>query len=319
MEHKTAFRVIGILVIALLLLGIGYFQVYASKSVIETLYEIFILIIGGLGTIAIQLIVWPERFLPKQSALPIRKEETSQVQESENFKNQVAQEIQNINNDFYVLSHQDQFSNLASGVAFSMNSINYLAWQGKADDEKARLLGARDYHLLQNFYDALDRRNDYLRTNEGDIEAIRKLNQSCIDQYNRINREIDWIIKPVVLSTLAEPISSKRRQGYDPKYIDLQVKLFKSKFETFPITNRIYKRAKDYMPNRRIVVNFKSMKCCPFPDKDLYLIRNNKISANTIHLWPWEDNVKWAKKKGYNFTERLYWKEELLPNKTGVS
>ncbi len=56
---------LGIAIITVLVLGIGLFQSYGGKSFVDTLYEIFILIIGGLGVVAIQLIFWPERFLPK--------------------------------------------------------------------------------------------------------------------------------------------------------------------------------------------------------------------------------------------------------------
>jgi len=69
MDHKTTLRLVGILALALLLAGIGYFQTYGGKPIVETFYEIFILIIGGVGAIAVQLVIWPEHFLPKSGQL----------------------------------------------------------------------------------------------------------------------------------------------------------------------------------------------------------------------------------------------------------
>ena len=65
MEHKSTLRVVGILVLVLIGLSIGIAQ-SAGVSMFQTLFEIFILIIGAAGTLGLQLIIWPERFLPRK-------------------------------------------------------------------------------------------------------------------------------------------------------------------------------------------------------------------------------------------------------------
>jgi hypothetical protein len=69
LDHRTTFRLLGIVIISSLVLGIVLFQAIGGKSFVETLFEIFILIIGGLGLLAIQFIIWPERFLPKSAQI----------------------------------------------------------------------------------------------------------------------------------------------------------------------------------------------------------------------------------------------------------
>ena len=69
LDHKTTLKILGLAILIGLGLGIGLFQAYGGKSFVETLYEIFILAIGGLGAIALQMIIWPERFLPKPQTI----------------------------------------------------------------------------------------------------------------------------------------------------------------------------------------------------------------------------------------------------------
>jgi hypothetical protein len=82
LDHRTTFRSLGIAIIVGLGLGISVFQAYGGRSVVESLYEIFILAIGGLGAIAIQMVFWPERFVPRPAQLtnPLLSERPVPVQ-----------------------------------------------------------------------------------------------------------------------------------------------------------------------------------------------------------------------------------------------
>jgi hypothetical protein len=55
MDHKTTLRIVGVLGLALVAAGVGYFQIYGGKSILESLYEIFTLAIGVGGTVCLQL------------------------------------------------------------------------------------------------------------------------------------------------------------------------------------------------------------------------------------------------------------------------
>jgi len=86
LDHRTTLRILGIAIFAILALGIGLFQTIGGKAFVETLYEIFILVIGGLGAIALQLIIWPERFLSKSAQLTNPPILTIEQKPTENLK-----------------------------------------------------------------------------------------------------------------------------------------------------------------------------------------------------------------------------------------
>ena len=108
------------------------------------------------------------------------------------FKSSIKVEIANIEHQFYELAHQDEIPNLQDGAGFSRNGINYSVWVGKSDDEKVKLLGYGDYRILGNFYDAIEERNERLSTRPNP-EEMSRLNQSCIDAYNRVIRKVSWV------------------------------------------------------------------------------------------------------------------------------
>ena len=67
-QHGTAIRLLGI-VLAILLVTITGIFVYLDRAFIQDLYNLYLVAVGILGTLAIQMVVWPGRFLPKK-ALP---------------------------------------------------------------------------------------------------------------------------------------------------------------------------------------------------------------------------------------------------------
>jgi hypothetical protein len=62
--QRTTLRIVGVLVLALLGAGIGYF-ILEGIAILQSLFELYLIVAGIGGTIAVQLIVWPERFMPK--------------------------------------------------------------------------------------------------------------------------------------------------------------------------------------------------------------------------------------------------------------
>ena len=148
LDHRTTLRVLGITIITVLVLGIGLFQTYGGKSIVETLYEIFILIIGGLGVIAIQLMVWPERFLPKSAQLTNPPMTTIDQKPIENLRPLSEGEIF----ESEVLPHQKIFHR-GDPVLFRARfkgklTHGYLATHIKKRDET--FAGAFDYTTLAN-------------------------------------------------------------------------------------------------------------------------------------------------------------------------
>lgn len=67
-DHRTTNRILGGLLLGLLLAGFAIF-VLEGVSVLVSLFEIYLIIAAIVGTVAIQLIVWPDRFITKKQEL----------------------------------------------------------------------------------------------------------------------------------------------------------------------------------------------------------------------------------------------------------
>lgn len=109
-----------------------------------------------------------------------------------------------------------------------------------------------------------------------------------------------------------EKMLLKKTYQYEPKYRDVQVFLFYNWYRAIPILEKILKRGLFHESNKRLVVNFKEKKCCPFPDKDLHLIREGKISSNNIFLKRKQHLLDWVDEQQLTFDPDLYWEQVLL-------
>ncbi len=100
--------------------------------------------------------------------------------------------------------------------------------------------------------------------------------------------------------------------AYDPKYKDVQVKLFYPWWYRLPVLISLLKRGPYREPNKMLIINFKKKKCCPFPFKDRSLIRNRTISANNVVLRRKQHLTEWIDENELTFIDSLYWENELL-------
>ncbi len=67
-RHGTAIRLLGV-VLLILLAALTSIFVYLDRAFIQDLYNLYLVAFGILATIAVQMAIWPQRFVPRPAQL----------------------------------------------------------------------------------------------------------------------------------------------------------------------------------------------------------------------------------------------------------
>ena len=83
MNQSTVLRILGIVIVIALLLLVIVLHLVGAENLIQSATELLLIFISIVGTVAFQLMIWPQRFLPQPAVVPQQVErEPSSVESS---------------------------------------------------------------------------------------------------------------------------------------------------------------------------------------------------------------------------------------------
>jgi hypothetical protein len=63
MEHTTTLRILGVVITIVPVFVIVVLDLTGAENLIESTTELLLILVSIVGTIAFQLVIWPQRFL----------------------------------------------------------------------------------------------------------------------------------------------------------------------------------------------------------------------------------------------------------------
>ena len=67
MKHTTTLRLLGTVIIVVLALVVVVLHLVGAENLVQSTTELILIVVSVVGTIAFQLIIWPDRFLREES------------------------------------------------------------------------------------------------------------------------------------------------------------------------------------------------------------------------------------------------------------
>jgi hypothetical protein len=178
MEHTTTLRMLGVVIVVVLAFVIVVLDLAGAESLIQSTTELVLILVSIVGTIAFQLIIWPQRFLPqKPTSLPQSSETSDSI-----LDEQTTAVLIRLARLEYRHTLRDQLNYIWKDADKEWWHGRFLIWKNLTPVLKKLLVPYKpEYDALEDFANALDQFSD--NENKADSDALKTL---CKNRFERL-------------------------------------------------------------------------------------------------------------------------------------
>lgn len=199
MEHTTTLRLLGMAIAVVLVLVVVVLHLSGAENLIQSTTELVLIVVSVVGTIAVQLMIWPERFLKPTDTnglAPSTVKEMAKVEaKPDALKPWRQQQIMKLG--FQSLVKQDLLAIERQLDFQTRKRIDFESWNDTDADVRKRYIDNEVvYRIVENIAKVLNEFNEELdRAHLLMLEpnsVIWLYIQSCKKYYEKL-REIDFL------------------------------------------------------------------------------------------------------------------------------
>jgi hypothetical protein len=180
MEHTTTLRILGVVITIVLVFVIVVLDLTGAENLIQSTTELLLVLVSIAGTIAFQLIIWPQRFLPQPTQEPTSLPQSSETSDMV-LDEQTTAVLVRLAKSEYRHTLTNQLNYIWKQVDEGWHA-RFLIWKNLSPVLKKLLIPYKpEYDALEDLANALDQLSD--NDNKADFDALKTL---CKNRFDRL-------------------------------------------------------------------------------------------------------------------------------------